>query len=384
MSERHRLVKILHVLGSMNPGGVETWLMHVLRHIDRSRFELHFCTFGPEPGVYALQVEELGGRMIPCPLRQNVWSHPRRFCSILRAGRYDVVHSHVHLFSGAVLRWAHAEGVPMRIAHSHTTNDGRGNTPLRAMYRRLMKGWIGRYATHRLAASKAAEAATFGNGNGHREVLYYGIDPDAFQRQINPTSMRQSLGIPEAAVVVGHVGRFVAAKNHRFLLQVAREIAAWRPDIHFLFVGDGPLREEIEAQATALGFSKRLHFTGSRQDVARLLCGAMDIFVFPSLWEGLGLCVVEAQAAGLRCVASDVVPRDAAVVPEAIDYLPLSLGAGGWAEHILAKLKETRLEPGAALRTVAASSFSINHSVTALSELYESLTAKHDVDRVSG
>ena len=155
-------IRVLHALGSMNPGGVENWLLQVLRHIDRRRFEFGFCTFGPEPGLLAPEAEGFGGKILRCPRDTNLWTFPRRFRRILRVGRYDIVHSHVTLFSGAILRWANAEGVPVRIAHSHTSNDDRPASHIRRYYQKLMKRWIDRYATHGLAASRPSAAQLFG------------------------------------------------------------------------------------------------------------------------------------------------------------------------------------------------------------------------------
>jgi glycosyltransferase involved in cell wall biosynthesis len=251
-----RQIRILHMLGTMNPGGVETWLMHALRNIDRNTFHMDFCTFGTEAGLYAGEADELGSIVLRCSKSANLWSFRRRFRRILREGSYQIAHSHVHLFSGALLRWAKAEGVPIRIAHSHNTSDGRPNTGMRRFYRRLMKSWIDRYATHGLAASSAAAVALFRENwqaDGRFRVLHCGIDLHPFQEPVDRRKVLKELGIPADALVVGHVGRFDPQKNHRFLLDVARETLKRRPDVHFLLVCDGPLRVEIEALARGDG-----------------------------------------------------------------------------------------------------------------------------------
>ena len=104
------MVRVLHGLGTMNPGGVETWLMHVLRNIDQERFQLDICTFGNQPGLYAPEVEKLGGKILRCPKDANLLSFRRHFRKILREGNYDVVHSHVHLFSGSVASLGESRG----------------------------------------------------------------------------------------------------------------------------------------------------------------------------------------------------------------------------------------------------------------------------------
>jgi glycosyltransferase involved in cell wall biosynthesis len=334
-------IRVLHVLGALNPGGVETWLMNVLRHIDRGRFQLDFCLFGREKGMYAGEAEELGSRVIHCPIQPHPWSLGRRFRRVLREGKYNVVHSHVHHFSGAVLRWAHAERVPMRIAHSHNSYDGQPNTPARKLYRGLMKRWVEKYATHGLAASGAAGDALFGAGwrdDSSRRVLYCGIDLAPFKVPVDRAEVRAEFGIPANAPVVGHVGRFDPQKNHKFLLEIAREVIRQRPDVHFLLVGDGPLRPEIEARVRELGLAANVHFAGVRRDVPRLMLGAMDIFLFPSLWEGLPVTIVEAQAAGLRVILADAITKEVAIIAGATRFVATSQPAPTWAQFVLEAL----------------------------------------------
>src|SRR5215469_5830713 len=235
----NRQIRILHALGAMNPGGIETWLMHVLRNIDRSQFQMDFCLFGSEPGLYATEIEGFGSTIWRCQMSGNLWSFRRRFHQILREGEYDVVHSHVHFFSGNVLRWAKAQSVPVRIAHSHTTRDGRSDVLMRRFYRGLMQSWIERYATHGLAASRSSASALFGE-NWERDdrncVLHYAVDLHPFQEPVDREKVRKQLGLPPGVPVMGHVGRFSREKNHIFLLEIAVEILKRRPEIHFLLV----------------------------------------------------------------------------------------------------------------------------------------------------
>jgi glycosyltransferase involved in cell wall biosynthesis len=349
------------------------WLLNVLRHIDRDRFQLDFCTFGSQPGLHAGEAEKLGSKILRCPKGSNPWEFRSRFRRVLREGGYDVVHSHVHLFSGAILRWANAEDVPVRIAHSHTSRDDKPNTLARRCYRRLMRSWIDRYATHGLAASQPVAAQLFGEDwrtDKRFQVLHCGIDLHPFEGPITRAEVRAELGIPADATVVGHVGRFVPAKNHHFLLEIAREISTKRPDIHFLLVGDGPLRAEIEARAAAMGFNGNMHFAGNRNDVPRLMRGGMDVFVFPSLWEGLPVTLIEAQAAGLPCVVSDMVTDEASVLPGKSTRLSPSAKSGEWAASALDSLNRGKLKEESTALAIGRTDFSVDRSASFLSELY--------------
>jgi|HubBroStandDraft_1064217.scaffolds.fasta_scaffold15798_2 glycosyltransferase involved in cell wall biosynthesis len=377
MAQTH--LRVLHALGSLDPGGVEMWLLNVARHIDRDRFQFDFCTFGSQPGLQAVEAEKLGSKVLRCPKGSNPWKFRNRFRRILREGGYDVVHSHVHLFSGAILRWANAEGVPVRIAHSHTSQDDKPNTLARQCYRSVMKSWIYRYATHGLAASRLAAAALFGENwqtDCRFRVLYYGVDLDAFRQPFVRDEVRSELGIPLDALVVGHVGRFVPAKNHRFLLEIASEIVRSRPEIHFLSIGDGPLRPEIEARAKAMGLEGKILFAGTRSDVPRLMRGSIDLFIFPSLYEGFGLSVLEAQAAGLRCLVSDAVPDEVGLSPESVEFLPASGGAALWARRVIALLG-ARKNSTSAMDSMSRDKFSIQQSRLELARVYLSMQPSH-------
>jgi glycosyltransferase involved in cell wall biosynthesis len=369
-------IKVLHLLGSMDFGGVETWLMHLLRHIDRTKFQFDFCFTKPEPGAYVPEIDALGGRMVACRLeRRNPLGFARKFRAILREGHYDVVHSHVHHFSGFVLRLARSESVPVRIAHCHSTSDGSAPSVRRVLYWALMKRWVAQSATHGLAASEPAAAALFGRDwkrDSRFRVLHCGIDLAPFRQSISRAEVRSELGIPMHAPVVGHVGRFMPPKNHAFLLEVAAQVIKLRPDVRFLLVGDGPLRLPMETKARELGIERRVIFAGERADVPRLMLGAMDVFLFPSLWEGLPLAVVEAQAAGLACIIADSVPAEAIVRSTQVSIVPLVRDPGYWAFRVSETLAEGRPKRSTTEDARFSSSFCIEASCRDLAELYAS------------
>jgi glycosyltransferase involved in cell wall biosynthesis len=372
-----RPIRILHVVGGMSRGGLETWLMHILRHIDRNLFQMDFLVHTTQSCSYDDEIRALGNRIIPCPHLSRPWLYAVNFTRILREyGPYDVVHSHVHHFSGYVLRLAKQAGVPIRIAHSHNnTSSSEVRAGLyRRLYLMLMKRWIAYYATVGLAASCKAAADLFGadwEAEKRWQTLYCAIDLLAFHKQVDRLAVRAELGIPEDAFVIGHVGRFDEQKNHKFLIEIAAEIGKREPNMRLLMVGEGPLRPSIEQKVTELHLSSCVIFAGVRPDVPRLMLSTMDIFVLPSLYEGLPLVLMEAQAAGLPCIFSDVVSEEIKVVRSLTYQLSLSQQAVNWAEATLAagkaKSKITQME---ALRTVEQSPFNIQASVQELEKLY--------------
>jgi glycosyltransferase involved in cell wall biosynthesis len=365
-------IKILHCLGTLNPGGVETWLLNILRHIDAKQLQFDFCVFGDEAGLYAPEIQRFGSKVHRCP-RFPSSTLRGRFQEVLREGQYDVVHSHVHFFSGALLRWASMQEVPIRIAHSHSSHDGKPNSFARGAYRKLMRHWIHQYATHGLASSGAAAVDLFTANwkNDHRlAVLHYGIDLQCFRVNVDRQSWRERMKLHASTPVVGHVGNFVAAKNHKLFLEIADGIVKRRPEVHFLMVGDGPLRPQIEMQAQTMGLRENMHFLGARTDVPLLLLSCIDASLFPSLWEGLPVALIEAQAAGLRCVISSEISDEVLVLPEQVIRLPLSMSPEEWAEKMLEVMDLGRLDAKVCTQALENTDFCIEQSLSRLSDLY--------------
>lgn len=379
-----RQLRIAHVLAGMDRGGVETWLMHVLRTIDRSRFHMDFIVHTDKNCAYDDEIRSLGCRILPCLAPDRPWSYALKLNNILRkAGAYDVVHSHVHHFTGFVLAIASHAGVPVRIAHSH--NDTRlaesNANVLRAGYLRVMKFLINRYATAGLAASGPAAISLYGQGqkaDPRWAILYYGIDLTTFGAPVDRACARSGLGLPPDAFVVGHVGRFVRQKNHHFLLHIALEVTKRDPKAYFLLIGEGQLRREIEAKAATLGLARRIIFTGARPDATSVMRTVMDAFLFPSLFEGLGIVLLEAQAAGLPIVTSTAVPDEADVIKSLIRRLPLSSSPQTWAQAVIdSRQISSRIGRQEALLTMSRSAFNIKVSAERLCQTYVAGYERH-------
>ena len=238
-----------------------------------------------------------------------------------------------------------------------------------------MKRWIDRHATVGLAASRIAGAALFGprwSSDPRWRTLYCGIDLFPFHAPVDRPTVRAEFGLPADALVIGHVGRFHTQKNHSFLVDVAAAVFLREPRARLLLVGDGELRPDIERRIAASGFRERVVFAGLRGDVPRLMKGGMDVFLLPSLYEGLPLVLIEAQAAGLPCVLSDTVSDEADVASESIARLPLDAPVERWADAVL---RAGDVSGGArrnALAAVEDSPFNIVNGVAQLERVYES------------
>lgn len=372
--------RILHITGGMDRGGgIQTYLMNIFRRIDREKYKMDFVTvYMQGEGAFDAEIRSHGSQVIPCRPPRLPWQFAQDIRSILRKhGPYDVIHSHLPYVTGVALRIAAQEGVEQRIGHCHNDHarDEEGASFLRQKYLRLMKGWIDRYATNGLGCSARAVRSMFGpdwKKDPRCRVLNYGLDFAPFHIQHDPAA-RQELGLAPDAFVIGHIGRFVEQKNHPFLFDIAREVARHAPETRLLLLGDGPLRAEMEKLALEKGIADNVLFAGVRPDIPRLLTSVVDVFALPSLFEGLGLVLIEAQAAGRPCVFSEVVPEEADVIPSLIRRLPLDQSAVEWAQAIL-KFRKTDapVTQEAALAQIEASAFNLCASVKALENIYGS------------
>ncbi len=379
MVVRTRPIKILHIVGRMNRGGVETWLMNLLRTVDRDCWQMDFLAGDPTPADYDEEIRQRGGRIIRCPVG-NPFLYMLRLIRILRStGPYDVIHSHVHHFSGITLLVACIAGIPVRIAHSHCDSlypDSQAGF-LRRAYLSLMKDLIDRYATLGLAASRKA-ALALSTGEHSRliwQVRHCGINVDDYAQPADRVALRDQWGIPRDSLVIGHVGNFTLAKNHNFILQVAKEVFQRQSNSRLVLVGDGRLRSCVEDQARASGIADKIVFTGTRADVPQLM-RMMDVFLFPSLYEGLPMVVVEAQAAGLPIVLADSVSPETQFVAELFAWLPLSLPPAQWAEKCLQMVeRKHQLEHLYPRQILEESSFNIVTNWRDLDRFYTGNTA---------
>jgi glycosyltransferase involved in cell wall biosynthesis len=364
--------KILHVVGGMTRGGVETWLMHVLRGIDRAKFEFHFLVHTSEESAYDDEIRSLGAQIHPCTGVRNPIKYARQVKAVLHEhGPFDVVHSHVYVYSGFLMRLAAEAGVPIRIAHSHTALKQKRLNLARLAYERLMRDWITRYSTHRIGISRIAADSLFGKqAHDPAAVLYYGFDFTPFLQPQNTEEVKRRLGVPLQRKVIGHVGRFLPVKNHAFIVECFQRIVAAGTDAHLLLVGDGPLVPTVRQDIESRGLSDRCTFAGVHNVVAPFV-SAMDVFLFPSLYEGLGIVALEAQAAGVPVIASTVVPEEIDVIPKLVERISLEDGPAVWASAVVEKLRNGNLKRGDEALLLQRSNFALPVCIERLGRIYE-------------
>lgn len=354
-------MRVLHIVTYMGRGGLETMIMNYYRHMNRSRVQFDFLVHRDFEADYEAEIRELGGRIYRLP-PMNPFSpdYLGKLDAFFAEHReYRIVHCHLDCMAGVPLKAAKKHGVPVRIAHAHSNSQTKdAKYPVKLFFKRN----IPKYATDLLACSRAAGEWMFCGDDF--QVMNNAIDTAAYA--VSPETaaeVRRELNIPADTVVVGHVGRFDPPKNHEYLLRI---FARLPENTRLLLVGDGQLRPAAEKQAHELGIAHRVIFTGVRADVPRLL-QAMDVFVFPSIYEGLPVSLIEAQASGLPCLISDKVPIECKKT-ELVCQIPLSAGAESWAEAALEAAGSPRTDTSARIREAG---FDIVRNARWLREFYE-------------
>lgn len=325
-------IKILHVVGRMDRGGTEALLMNLLRTVDREKFQYDFVEQTEDICDYDEEILDLGSKIYRAPhisvgnLKQyrNWW---RKFYQ--EHPEYQIIHGHSRGSGPIYLSEARKAG-RITIAHCHNNSHGKG---IRGVVRYVWQLPLRRAADYNFACSHDSGISQFGR-NGAFQVVKNGIQTDKYMW--NPekrAEIRASLGLDEA-FVVGNVARFVEQKNHTFLVEVFHEIKKARPEAKLMLVGQGHLEPCVRNQLEHLGILEDTLFMGVRSDVPELL-QAMDVFVLPSLFEGLGIVNVEAQTAGLSCFASEKVVPPEVKLTDLMHYIPLEQSPAYWAEYIL-------------------------------------------------
>ncbi len=321
----------------MDRGGAEMRTLDVMRTTNPQANRLDYCALSDVTGELEPEIRQLGGQVHHC--RMDLL-FALRFIRLLRREKYDVVHSHVLLVSGFILLLARIAGVPIRIAHFRSTGDREVASHLRKLRDRILRYMLDTSATRILAVSKGALEA---NWLSHKlrdsrcQVIYSGINAKAFEGVIDSRQTRAEIGVPLEGPLFIHVGRFAPAKNHDRLIDIFKNVHELQPTARLMLVGGGEasIRSRVESKVERLGLDKAVLFLGTRTDIPKLML-ASDVMIFPSLWEGLPGVLLEAVAAGLPTVTSDV-PGALEVASYFDSITPVSLKCSDaeWAHKIL-------------------------------------------------
>ena len=341
-------IRVAHIMGKMVSGGVESVVMNYYRNIDKRNLQFDFIVDEDSTYIPRDEIENMGGRVILVPPYQKIFSYIKKLKMTFKENEYKIVHSHLNTISVFSLYAARIAKVPVRIAHSHSTSNKKERK--KNILKNILKPFSKVNATHYFCCSELAGRWLFGDkeyDNNKVKLINNAIDIDKFiYNEKIREEIRKEIKV-ENKLVIGHIGRFVEQKNHIGLLEIFYEIHKENKETVLLLVGDGPLLNVIKEKVKTFNLQDNVIFLGKRNDVNRLMQG-MDIFLLPSLYEGLPVVGVEAQASGLLCIFSDSMTKETKII-ESTKFISLSKSYSLWAKEILAdyeqhKRKNTKIE----------------------------------------
>lgn len=328
-------IRIAHIMGKWLGGGVEAVVMNYYRHIDRSKIQFDFICDDDSTNIPYEEIESMGGKVILIPPYQKVLQYHKELKQILEDREYKIVHSHISTLSVFSLFAARRANIPVRIAHSHSTTNKQEKK--KNLMKQTLRPFSKLFATHYMCCSELAGRWLFGDNEydkGNVYLLNNAIDVDRFKyNEFARQEIRNELNISDNTLVIGHIGRFVEQKNHSFLIDIFREVHNQNENSILLLTGQGPKMTEMQEKIKLYDLEKYVVFLGQRNDANRLY-QAFDVFVLPSLYEGLPVVGVEAQAAGLPCLFSDSMTQEVKVTDLAI-FLSLDDEKSIWVKSLL-------------------------------------------------
>ena len=368
--------RVLHVVGAMNRGGTETMLMNLYRNIDRDKVQFDFISFSEEEAHYDKEIESMGGKIIKLPKPSML--KPNKAISdisntIKKNGPYEVVHAHTLFNSGFAVKAAKKSNIKVRVTHAHTTLDNEANL-IRKIYTKYMRNIINKNSTNLLACSNEAGKYLFGkdilnksNYTFFSNLIDYKSILNTKYEDIEKFKNDNDLN---NKLVIGHVGTLKTSKNQKFLIEITNFLVTQNYNVKLLLVGDGSMRDELESLVNEYGIEKNVIFTGVREDVDVIL-HSMDIFVFPSIYEGLGLVLLEAQAAGLPCLVSEAIQLEADLKIGLVEKLNLSDGVESWSNKIIKMCDSKKIDKKTIENVFDSSDYSTEKCINKLMDIYD-------------
>lgn len=369
--------KICILQNGLARGGTDTFVVNLCRGLDKGKYDITVINpdLRPEKMEREQDVIDAGATLLRTSPLIGVKSkllHFYRLYKILRKEKYDVFQTNIDLFNGPNLFVAWLAGVPVRCCHSHNTMQQKsltnGMTMSIRIYQSIMKWLCWTFSNRRSGCSEDAMDFLFSGRNWYQDlypiVINNGIDIDRFRIPMNIDKKKHELCLTAKYHIVT-VGRIIPQKNPLFIAEVFSELCKLRDDVDFVWVGIGELKEQCEDILKRNGCLNRVHFLGSRTDVNEIL-PCCNLFFMPSAFEGLGIVIIEAQAAGLNCLVSDVVPQEANC--GGVYYMSLSKDFKEWAE-VMSQMIEGGIELKISEDKIQ--EFSVNHMVEQMEKVFK-------------
>lgn len=328
-------MRVLEIAASLKIGGAEKIARDIGYYSSPDFYKIDYIVFGDEIGEYEQELLEKGCNIYHLPQPSSSYiNYLKELYRLIRGNGYQAVHAHTMFNSGWAMLMAKICGVPARISHSHSVDKQPDKNPIQRLYEKVMQQIIVRCSTHYVGCGVKAGEILFGEKLYHKKgiTILNGIETKKFAySEMNREETRKSLELTNS-FVIGHVGHLANVKNQSFLINLMPKILAKNKNAKLLLLGEGEDRGKLEKQIVALDLSSNIIMTGNVTDVHKYL-SAMDVFVFPSLYEGMPLSVIEVQTNGLPCVMSDSVPQDV-VLTDLIRRLSLKESEDVWVQAI--------------------------------------------------
>lgn len=337
-------IRVLHIVSVMNHGGIENFIMNIYRKIDRSLVQFDFLVTREEKGIFDDEIKHLGGEIFNIEHIKKVGfvKYKKSVVNFFKSNDgYKIIHCHMNTWSGFFLQIANGLNIPVRIAHSHSSQ--KGFYPKRLAdwgeyyFKKFMKSKINSNATHFFSCGYEAGDWLFGKriADNNMKIINNGVDTSKIKYNSDiEKKVRESLNISLETLVIGHVGNMNPVKNHKFLIEIFQAVNKKVPNSILCLVGDGQLRKDIEGYIQNVGLIDKVKILGIRNDVNDLL-KAFNVFMLPSKFEGLPVSIIEAQAAALPCIISDNITSEVDMGLGLVTFVGLEKSPEEWANVVL-------------------------------------------------
>jgi glycosyltransferase involved in cell wall biosynthesis len=373
-------LKVLHIISKLPIGGVENQLLLVLKNYDREKFQPFVCSLS-EKGEIGQEIEKIGIKVFALNKLKHTFDYSiiKDICDIIKRERIQIVRTHQYHanFYGRIA--AKKSKVPCIVASVHNVY-----TRDKKLHRRIINRFLARFTDKIIAVSEEVKMDILKYdriSEDKVQVIYNGVDLNAFNESFDKEQIKSKLGINPNVPVIGTVGRLTEQKGHIYLLQAILKLKHKFPDIKVLIVGDGPLMDELKSYTSSSGLSNNVIFTGFRRDIPALL-SIMDIFVFPSLWEGLPNALIEAMASGKAIIASNLPQIKEVLDSDGLGILVPPKDSDSISQSINFLLKNEKIvkKMGNLAKNMACTRFNIENTVKIYEKMFEKILIENNIN----
>lgn len=364
--------KILFVVMSIEIGGIETFLMNILKNINHEKYQIDFLLWDQKEGFYESAAKKYGANIYKIKISHSLGKDIKTIMDFFNNNKYDIVHINSHFYSACFAYAASRCKIKKIITHAHANSDNSGNGIKRRLYRFICRHMINKYSTDFCACSKEAAKYVFGKNNKKFIVINNCIDVSNYITINNETieAIKQKYKISKNDIILGNVGHLSVEKNQEFLLKIMERLVSINPNYKLMLIGDGKLKNELLISAKTKKIEDNIIFVGNVSNVMDYL-KVLNIFLFPSLYEGFGMALLESQASGIFSLASDHVPLTTNMDLGLVEYLPIGdENINIWINAIV-NYKQITIKPSEIFNNIYSKGFDVSNIVEVIERIYQ-------------